>query len=255
MKAHTRVPRLNNPDIVIRTPHSDAEIRAANQLVFENYVNVGFWKDDARVIEENPWINSPHREIFVAACKHEIVGTFSIIHDSQAGLPSDSVQPMWLRRFRQGRERLAEGSAFAIKAGRSDLKNLHLFMMACYLQYGAYYSSIERLVQVCVPVHARFYARVLRFETHGAIVAYDYAHTRAQLLSMNLLKAHEVLSEHYEAPNNGGRNLYRFFLTERHRAIDFGDARPCRGMQHADRGSRVRSNETPPSSAGLAIGS
>ena len=83
MKAHTRVPRLNNPDIVIRTPHSDAEIRAANQLVFENYVNVGFWKDDARVIEENPWINSPHREIFVAACKHEIVGTFSIIHDSE----------------------------------------------------------------------------------------------------------------------------------------------------------------------------
>lgn len=225
MVARTRVPRLADPNIIIRIAESKREVEAANWLVFRNYVAEGYWDDDAKNLVENKWLHTPHRDVFVALLHGEVVGTVSIIRDSEAGLPSDAFQPTWLNYFRRSGDRLAEGSALAVEKNRTELKNLSLYLLTCYMQYSFYHMEVDRLVQACRSNHADFYADVLRFEKIGGIVYNNYARVPAQLLSLHLVDAHQVLSDHYERDRRGHHNFYRFLMVDEHPNIQFPD--PC----------------------------
>lgn len=127
MSSRYRVPKLTNPNITIRLANNPEEVEAANGLVFRNYVAEGYWDDDAKSLTENKWLHSAYRDVFVAICDGEVVGTASLIRDSDLGLPSDSFQPVWLKHFRRSGDRLAEVSALAIEKHRVGLKNLSLY--------------------------------------------------------------------------------------------------------------------------------
>lgn len=222
--AHYRVPKLTNPNIVIRPARNQAEVEAANWLVFHNYVAEGYWEDDVKHVTENRWLHSSHRDVFVAVEEGEVVGTVSIIRDSSAGLPSDAFQPKWLDYYRGSGDRLAEVSAFAIDKSRAGLKNLSFFLMKYYMQYSFFYSDVDRLVKACRPNHADFYADVLRFEKVGNVVFNNYARVPAQFLSLNLIEAHQVLSHHYKHHDLNQNNMYRFLMVDEHPNLHFPDA-------------------------------
>lgn len=100
------------------------------------------------------------------------------------------------------------------------------------MQYSFYYTTTDRLIKACRPNHADFYADVLRFQKKGNIVYNNYARVPAQLLSVNLLDAHQVLSNYYEDALDR-QNFYRFLMVEEHPCTQFPDpSNVCRSRQH-----------------------
>lgn len=244
MVARTRVPRLADPNIIIRLAESEGDIEAANRLVFRNYVAEGYWDNEAKNLVENKWLHTPHRDVFVALLHDEVVGTVSIIRDSEAGLPSDAFQPTWLNYFRRSGDRLAEGSALAVEKNRTELKNLSLYLLMCYMQYSFYHMEVDRLVQACRSNHADFYADVLRFEKVGRIAYNSYARRPSQLLSLNLIDAHRVLSDYYELDVIDHRNFYRFLLVDEHPCIRFPDPNTASRPRQRDWATYARLRQT-----------
>lgn len=251
MLPYRRIPALANPGVLIRLASDDHEVRRADQLVFRNYVAEGYWDDDADVLARNKWLHSAQRDVFVAAYGDEIIGTVSIIRDSEAGLPSDSFQPQWTRYFRASGEQLAEVSALAVEKNHAVSKNLVFYLMKCYMQYSFYYTAVTRLVKACQPKHADFYADVLHFEKFGGIVYNSYARRPSRLLSMNLFEAHQLLSERYETDGANRHNFYRFLLVDEHPNVIFPDPisayrpRQCDWLARTRRGQAAAPDRLP----------
>lgn len=226
--AYTRVPQLRDSTITIRQTRTRDEVEAANWLVYRNYVAAGFWKPDLAAFHANSYLRSPHRTIFVVTQAARVLGTASIIKDSEQGLPSDAFQPEILRCFRKSNEVLGEISCLAMEKTAGQPRNLILFLIKYYLQYAYYYTDIERLIKACKPEHAEFYANVIRFQKLGQIVHCKYAQRPSQLLSMNLIEGHQQLKDHYEWDGQPRNNLYRFLLCDTHASLIFPKAKKMR---------------------------
>lgn len=215
-----RLPELRNPNIRLRVAHTPQEIDVANQLIYRNYVDEGFWKPDTD-LRSNKTLHSPHREVFVAMDGAELVGTVSLIRDSPQGLPSDEFQPEYLRTLRSTGEKLGEISCLAIDKAHSGSGRLIFFLIKYYMQYSFYHAAIDRLVKACRPEHGDFYADVLRFDKIGPVTYCEYARRPSQLLSANLLRLHRVLHDYYQADAERTRTLYHFFLVDEHPNLIF----------------------------------
>lgn len=224
MAARARVPALRNPNIVIRLAANPAEIEAANWLVYRNYVAEGFWDEDLNAFHNNRWLHNPHRRVFVAMDGDTLLGTASLIRDSELGLPSDSFQPAWMQRYRREGDRLGEISALAFDKDQPQPRNLVLFMIAYYMQYSFYYGGVDRLIKACKPEHAEFYADVLRFDLVGDIVYNSYARRASRMLSMHLIDGHRILRDHYRTGPGDAPSFYRFLLVDEHPQLRLPDA-------------------------------
>lgn len=217
MPHRIRVPSLKNPNIQVRLAQTDEEIQAANRLVRTNYVEKGYWEPSE---QDNQYLRSAQRTVFVMLDGNDVVGTASILRDSAAGLPSDRFDAAAMAALRQTGDKLAEVSALAIDKALADQKTLVLFLFKYVIQYSFYYTDLDRFVVSCTPRHAAFYESVIRFNRVTRPMRYEYVKVEAQLLTLNLVSAHQLLAEHYEAPENPN-NFYRFFLVEEHPNLQF----------------------------------
>jgi hypothetical protein len=233
MLSRIRVPVLKDKNLIIRLAKDKKEVEEANWLVYRNYVAEGFWEEDIEAFHNNKWFRSSYRKVFVIEDSNRIIGTASIIQDSKEGLPSDAFQPEWMRYVRRTNDKLAEVSALAIDKSRQQ-RNLVLFLIKFYMQYSFYYAGIDRLIKACRPVHADFYASIVRFQKVNGIVHNDYARRPSQLLTMHLIHGHKLLSEHYESDSRNKNNFYRFLLVEEHPNLIFPEKRLMRRSRQID---------------------
>lgn len=216
-----KVPTLRNPQFVIRTTTNPREIARANALVYRNYVEDGFWEDDDTQLKTNRFLHSPHRTVFVAEEAGEILGTMSLIADSdEYGLPSDSTQAYLTGALRSRSHLIAEVSAFAMDRTKTSTKRLMLFLIAYMHQYALYYTPIDRLIASCKPEHAEFYESIIGWTKISELTYYDYSHASGYLISLDLIEAHQILSEKYPADADG-QSFYRFLLCDPHPVHQF----------------------------------
>lgn len=234
MVAKLKPPRLDNPHIAIRLARSKQEIDAANSLVFKNYVEDGFWENDEKILRTSKYLHCLAREVFVALDAGSLVGTMSIIHDSKMGLPSDKFQPEVMKQLRATGDSLAEVSALAMDKSYPGHRSIVLFLMKFAMQYSFYYAGIDRLVVACKPRHAAFYRSVIRFQQVGETTYYDYSHHVGELLTLNLIEAHKLLSEYYETDAAPEDNFYRFMLVHDHPSLHFPEKRPKKRSPNID---------------------
>lgn len=208
-----RVPSLAGSHIVIRLARDAAEIEAANRLVYGNYVNL-YWPEDEKVLQHNKYFSSPVRHAAVAKHPSRVLATLSAIEDSPMGLPSDTFQPQTLLSLRKGNMKIAEMTSFAVARSAPRGASLPLYLMKFFMQYCFYYLGVDRLVASCRPRHANFYADVLCFDKLGDPLPHPYAGgMKCQLVTLDLLQAHVLLNDRYEA-FDGEENLYRFFYLD-----------------------------------------
>ncbi len=206
--------------VEIRLAHSGPELEAANRLVYQNYVQDGFWEPDEKQLETNRYLHSVQRVAWVAVRHGEVLGTLSIIHDSPNGLPSDTAQPELMRDLRAKGETLAEVSCLATQRSRAA-PQIVLWLMAWGLQYCLYHEGLGCLVASCKPQHANFYESVLCFSKLSPPVYYEYSHAVGYLISLRLAEAHARLAARYPADAQSGKSLYRFLLVDPHPALHF----------------------------------
>lgn len=244
MAVRTRVPRLDNPGLRIRLAHDEAEVAAADRLLFDNYVAEGYWQDDASCLDNNPHLRSPQRVVCVAMDGDQLIGTASLIRDSRSGLPADGFQPEILQQLRSNRENLAEVSALAVRRG-GESRNLVLFLFKFLFQYSFYYAAFDRVILVCTPKHARFYESMILFTRLSSTNHYGYVNVNAQLLTLSMLESHRLFQDYYETDPSNRDNLYRFFLVDEHPSLQFPERRLQKRARELDWAAIARLREMP----------
>lgn len=220
-----RAPRLKDPHIVVRLARNPSEITEANKLVCANYIEEGYWDNDAP-FRQNRHMHVATRVVFVADNKDRIVGTASIVKDSRDGLPLEKAFPEAVKNFRNRGERLAEVSALAVDKNSAEQRTLVLFLFKYLVQYSFYYAHIDRFVIAIVARHAPFYKSVYCFEELSGGGSYDYVKPEFKpvLLTLPLLKAHKMWYDRYEVGMADARNsFYRFMFVDEHPSLRFPD--------------------------------
>lgn len=214
MRAHFKTPILSRSDIVVRLAANKDEVQKANKLVFQNYVEDGFWEDDETRLRTNKFLHSPFRTIFVLLEGGRLIGTMSIIEDSDDGLPSDGTQTPLLNSLRNKGGLIAEVSAFAMDRSQSSRRRLFLMLVSYMMQYSFYHVGVDRLVASCKPDHAAFYETVLCFSKESDLTYYEYSHASGYLISLNLVEAHQILARKYPQDPADKQSFYRFLLCD-----------------------------------------
>jgi hypothetical protein len=225
------LPRLSNPNIVIRLARSRDEVCAADALVFRNYVADGFWHNDPAQLDTNPFLRSAARTVVLALEGSTLLGTLSIIEDSSTGLPSDGTQRALLQEVRRTSRRPAEVSALAMDRGATSHRRLILFLISYLFQYAFYHAGLDRLIASCKPEHADFYESMLCFRKLSDLTYYNYSHAAGYLVSLDLLEAHDLLARKYAPDPRTGGSLYRFLMCDPQPCHDFPSGKPSRSRE------------------------
>lgn len=224
MALRVKVPKLADPRIVVRLAADKEEVELANNLLFRRYVETGFWDEDGNQMRTNKFLYADVRRVVIILDNDRVVGTMSIIVDSDAGLPSDSPQPTLMRELRSSGAAIAEVSAFAIDQSKTSRK-LFFFLMSYVLQYSFYYAGIDRLVASCGSEHAKFYESALCFSRLSAPTYYAYTRDIGALISLDLREAHHLLAQKYPTDPSTGESLYRFLMCDPQPCQHFGGLR------------------------------
>jgi hypothetical protein len=237
MVSRIKVPHLKNSDIVIRLANSNEEIRAANELIVGNYLNIGLWADEQEFLQSK-FHHSAARNVFVAVDHGKIVGTVSIVKDSENGLPADSFQPAAMKHLRAQGDRMAEVTALAIDKSASQDRALILFLYKFLYQYSFYYAGIDRFVASTTPRHAQFYETIFGFQHLSDPASYYYVRLDVQLLTVHLVRDRIQMAECYdvdnESTNDGERNFYHFLLIDKHPMLCFPERERMRRPRSVD---------------------
>jgi hypothetical protein len=227
MAGRVKVPKLSNPAIQIRLADDEQEIAAANEIIYASYVNKGYWQQERDFLQQNRYLSSPFRDVFVVLDDGKVIGSASIIKDSQEGLPADLFQPEIMSDLRSTGDRIAEVSALAIQKSHAQSGELILFLLKFTYQYSFYYAGIDRFVAVTTPKHARFYEKICHFHRLTSTATYAYVNTDAQLLTVHLLEDRASFGEAYQPVTDMAieENFYRFLLIDDHPCLRFPDPR------------------------------
>ena len=226
MSYHARAPKLYDRSIQFRVATDPKEQEAADRLVFETYVEEGFWGDDPIKFQAEMESISSHRTVFVAVREGVVIGTLSLVRDSQLGLPADHFQPEMMAELRNCNEVIGQAGLLAMDRSCHRKSSLVLFLFKYLYQYSFYYAGIDRFVALSSPKHARFYESVMCFEKLGNSKHYPYAKATGQLSTLHLIKAHQLFSERF---GDGPDQFYRFVLVDEHPNLIFpGDTRRSR---------------------------
>jgi hypothetical protein len=214
VSAFVRIPRLANPKIVIRLAQNPEEIKAADQLVYRNYVN-RILPDDVEAFRKNRYLSSPARHVGVAVDAGRIIATLSMVEDSPLGLPSDAFRPELLRHFRRVKSRLGEMSCFATDQSVRHPMNVVMFLFKFFFEYNFYYANIDRMVASCRMRHADFYEKHLGFEKLMPAFTHPYADDMVcQFVTLDMLAVHARVSCRYR--EDATDDLHRFFMVDEH---------------------------------------
>lgn len=215
-----RCPTLTNPNVAIRLARNADEIRRANRLVFRNYVDCGYWRNDESELARNEYLQLPTRHVMVVVDGREIIGTLSLILDSRLGIPADSFQAEAMAALRSDGAVLAEISAFAFAKEHPHQHTLLHFLMAFLARYSYYYAAVDRLVAVCTPRHARFYELYYGFRRMHTPARYDYVGVEAQMLTLELPQAFAA-AHAPEARRSRDEAFQRFLYRDEHALLKF----------------------------------
>ncbi|HXG03093.1 MAG TPA: hypothetical protein VNO23_06760 [Candidatus Binatia bacterium] len=108
--------------------------------------------------------------VFVAEAAGDIVGTVTLIEDSEAGLPMDEIYAGELRPLRRARHRIAEVSSLATRpSDRAAALEVLMGLMRLLVIYAAELAWLDDLCIAVNPRHAPFYTRVLQFRPFGPL--------------------------------------------------------------------------------------
>lgn len=227
MASQLKIPLLANRQITIKVTTHQNEIADANQLVCCNYVASGIWTDEQTFLD-NKIVHSSRRTVFVAMEDTTVIGTISIVLDSERGLPADQFQPDTMQNLRDRGDFMGEASALAIDPSwRTREPALILFLYKYLYQYAFFYAGVDRLIATCTPKHARFYETVFGFQRISSPASYSYVKVSAQLLTVHLVEDRVPMATRYgvQREQRGGetRDFYHFLLVDEHPALHFPD--------------------------------
>jgi GNAT superfamily N-acetyltransferase len=148
-------------------------LEQAFRLQHDQYVAQGYMDPHPTGLRLNIHSALPSTRVFVAKADRRVVGTMTLIVDSQLGLPMDQIYAEDLGGIRGERHQLTEASGLALDPDcqRSGVAILMRLIRLITL----YAAEVLRSSDICIavnPRHAAFYRKALYFQDFGAMKQY-----------------------------------------------------------------------------------
>lgn len=150
-------------DLIFKHAETEDEIEQALRLVHDSYVELKYIRPHDSQLRFTKFQALPTSVILIAKFKDEVIGTMSIIPDSQMGLPSDAT---WnLDHYRDKGHLIAEASALTIKKNYRKFRGKFLLALTKIVyQYCLQILKVDGII-VAMRKEAEFFSRyVLLFE-------------------------------------------------------------------------------------------
>ena len=186
-----RFAEFNAGGLTVRVAETLEDMKKAFGLIYKQYRKRGYCEEKTSKMHFGHFSLIPGTRVFILERKGELLGTMSLIPDSPAGLPIESLFPEEIDNLRSRGMNLAEVGMLALdteKFGKKifSLTNFdkmtalfHLFKMMH--NYSAYCSDLTDLVIAMHPKHQDLY-KYFWFEPVGPVRSYSGAQGNPALL-------------------------------------------------------------------------
>lgn len=208
-----KLPQSSPAGLTIRPAQSGEEIERALELVYQNYLKMGYTKETANSIRLTPHHLSPSTTVIVAVMNEKIVGTLSILSEYPLGLPLEKA--FSLNHLRTNGERLCEIGALAIDPNFRQENGALMHLLARYsMLYARENLKIDIMTITVNPAMADLYEAIYLFEplaSKNKKGKYDYANGKPAIglfLNLHTLSARANRVYNHRLPDEN--NLFKF---------------------------------------------
>lgn len=185
--------------------------KQAYQLVYKAYLK----KNYTKVLQHEMWVTpfdfNPSTITFIISEKNRLVGTVTVVMDSQQGLPAEDIFENEVSQLRKKNISLAEITALAIDEGTHESSTVLKYLCNAAISSHLINNNSAFLITVN-PRHAFFYRKKLLFEQIKMSRLYKkVSNAPASLLMLN----NRIYKERcYEQENDSSRKIfYKKFLS------------------------------------------
>jgi hypothetical protein len=206
---------------------SKAELEESFRLVWDSYVKVGLQPEDSPPLRLTKYHLMPSTKVFVAVHRAElekdapdysllkqpgqIVGTLTLVRDSDFGLPMEEVCADAVGRIRDEGGSPAEVIALAVNP-QFRSHNVMMYLYKLMFEY-ARLSNVTDITCSVTKRHIRFYQTMLLFEPMGDLKVYQAANGQeVQCHRLNIARGSAVAEDVYHSQHFDA-DLYTFFFT------------------------------------------
>lgn len=204
------------------------ELDESFRLVWSTYVKVGLQSPDTPPLRFTKYHLIPSTKVFVALARPElakanpdykkltepgeVVGTLTLIADSDLGLPMEEVCRQSVQRIRDEGGQPAEVIGLAVNP-KFRSRNLMMYLYRLMFEY-ARLSGVSDILCSVTKRHIRFYRSMLLFKPMGRLKRYGPANGQeVQCHRLNIGEARAVAEEVYHSQHFDA-DLYTFFFTD-----------------------------------------
>ena len=207
----------------IRIARSQNELLQAFSLVYHSYLDAGLIKPNQAQVRVLPQHALSTSEVFVVKVRNQVLGTATLIRDSELGLPLEAIYKSEIADRRDQHLSLSEVSCLAdCKSGisRRSLIELMAFTAQC-----AKLRGVDQILIAVHPRHVKFYVNLIGFNVFGGLRTYSAVRGHPAIgliLDLGTLetrspKAHERLFGKW---HSGERLAYQPFATNVRRYVE-----------------------------------
>lgn len=150
-KQYTRPP-YENVELKAFPVVNIAQLKGAFSLVYKRYIESGYTESHPSAMRYSIYSLFPSTLTLVATKSTTIVGTLSLVNDTQAGVPSDAIFRDILDKLRDEQSDFVELSMLACA---EDVGIVHWALMRSAITFAVY--AAKQIVFVVNPRHVRFY--------------------------------------------------------------------------------------------------
>lgn len=155
----------------------------------------------------------PNQISLEASVDEQVVGTLTIINDTETGLPADVSYKNELKAIRKKNRKVCELSKFATNPQHSSKELLASLFNLAYIYARTAHNATDFIIEVN-PRHAGYYKRLLGFNQIGEVRTCERVNAPAVLLHLELEYVDTQLTRLARLREYKQKTIYTYFLTK-----------------------------------------
>ena len=211
-----------SPRLILKIADTREELEACFSVLHDAYVDSGFMKPDPSGMRVTIYHALPTTTTLCAKYDGQVVGTISLIRESELGVPLQQIFDLTAVREKEGN--IAEVSALAIHRKFRRTGGTILFpLMKFMYEYCTTFFDTRHLVIAVNPSHIEMYESLLFFRrlTANVVERYDFVNGAPAIgATLDLKEALEIFRKHYSS-KPARRDLHAYFTQVRLPNIQF----------------------------------
>jgi hypothetical protein len=222
IRSSISIPAVDAAEYTFKIAETREELEVAYGLLHDCYVGSRLMRRHPSGLRCTLFTALPYTTTIIAIHHQRVVGTVSLIRDSEVGFPSDKEYRGENDAVRSKGFKAVEVSAFAVdpEYRRRD-HMISFYLMKFLFQYARRYMGCDMLVATVHPRSWDFYAALLGFKRSGREVSYGFVEGALAIhISLDLKVAENEWFPRKYRGLGPTRNLFQF-MTGPHAAMKF----------------------------------